>query len=95
MRFARRGRVDRSKNGVRHSEGVARLRRETEYAGGYRDGERSGHGRFTWPDGHTYEGTWRAGMRHGAGTETLRSGLSRRCTWKWGEVVRETCTPTQ
>ena len=42
-----------------------------------------------------YEGTWRAGMRHGAGTETLRSGLSRRCTWKWGEVVRETCTPTQ
>ena len=61
--------------------------------GTFRDGEREGHGRFTWPDGRSYDGQWRAGMRHGEGVDQLPSGLSRRCTWAWGRVVGRSCSP--
>ena len=64
-------------------------------AGTYRDGERAGTGRFTWPEGRSYEGAWHTGMRHGEGVETLPGGVSRRCTWRWGDVVRRTCTPAR
>ena len=41
------------RDGVRHGEEVERFGREARYQGEYREGERSGHGRFTCADGRT------------------------------------------
>ena len=65
------------------------------YVGEYLDGERSGHGTFTWPNGRSYEGAWRASLRHGQGFVTETGGTERRCAWRWGTLVPGSCSRAQ
>ena len=38
-----------------------------KYVGDFVDGERTGHGTFTYKNGDKYDGQWHKGKRHGIG----------------------------
>lgn len=44
------------------------------YIGTMAEGLKTGHGKYTWPDGSTYEGDYADDQRHGKGTMTFANG---------------------
>jgi len=44
------------------------------YSGDWQQGDMSGFGSFTWPNGRIYEGEWLANRRHGVGKLTSAQG---------------------
>lgn len=51
------------------------------YEGEVLDGERHGHGKYTYADGSTYTGLYQKGLKHGAGV-LLTTTHVYRGTWK-------------
>lgn len=52
------------------------------YAGEYANGQRNGHGTFTYPDGSVYEGAWVEGQREGHGVYNYANGDTYIGSWK-------------
>lgn len=62
-------------SGVPHSSGTQMLLKDnTLYEGEYRSGNRSGYGKYIYPDGIVYEGQWKDGKCHGQGKRIYKDG---------------------
>ena len=61
---------------------VYEFRPKLGYLGDWKDGERSGYGKYVFTNGQKYEGQWDKGVRNGYGTLTLKNGYTASGEWK-------------
>ena len=78
-------------DGVPHGQGLATVddpwpNSGDMYVGGFKDGDRHGHGTFTQSDGFTYTGEYRDDDANGQGTCTLPDGTKYVGEWKYNEA---------
>ncbi len=61
---------------------IYEFRPDLGYDGEWKDGERSGYGKYVFTNGQKYEGQWDKGVRNGYGTLTLKNGYTASGEWK-------------
>ncbi|MDQ7246973.1 hypothetical protein [Dongia sedimenti] len=69
--------------GKLEGQGTAVLPNGNRYEGMYRDGQKDGHGVFTWSDSR-YDGAWKDDLPDGLGTYTEADGEQHTGEWKQG-----------
>ena len=60
-----------------------------DIAGFMKEGVKSGHGKYTWPDGSTYNGDYLDDHKHGKGTMTFANGDIYTGSFVWGVIAGE------
>lgn len=66
--------TERSEELLNGGQKVIHRCRNGKYVGKVQNGQRSGHGTFTFNDGNEYIGEWKNGKKHGRGTFTWAEG---------------------
>ena len=69
------------KNSYRHGRGLYFFSDGNAFAGDWLEGNRTGHGVFTWPNGNRYEGQFKDNQRHGKGTQYFAFGANYTGDW--------------
>ena len=85
------------KNGHFHGEGtfiINTSQGQEIYEGEYRNNEKHGYGKWTFPDGAIYAGKHRDGMKHGEGEFIHADGTKVTGEWAYGEYIIEQETQT-
>jgi len=76
---------DRQDRGLRR---VVEYPNGDKYDGEWKDGNKHGHGMFTWADGRKYDGMWKDNKSHGRGQEVQPDGAKYLVEWENGRKRR-------